>query len=210
MLVRTPSRRLLCIAIVAVAAACQRSQDDLVGPAQLAAPAANRPSMAAAAAAYLSPGRFSITYYGNWCGGGWSGGVSGGAFGSAAPVDKMDVACQKHDYAYQAADQYWGPKYKAAKTTSDRKSYCTSWRDAYASANKALAVAASLLPGRVALAWSMTIGETPDVWGYDSRIYGPHPWKAYQRNDYAERVITAKVLGLFNDPPCSTMTGLPG
>jgi hypothetical protein len=147
--------------------------------------------------AYKSPGIFVAEYYGNWCGPNWS-----GAGGVLAPIDKLDTACKTHDKAFAAADTKWTTKYKKAKNASERKTYCTSWRNDYKAANTALSLAASRLPDRNTLASSMKRGDTPDVWGYDSRIYGPHPYTATKRFNYA--VGTIALTWAFKDPPCSS------
>jgi len=41
--------------------------------------------------------KFSLPIYGKWCGPGWSGGKSG----KDGPIDKVDAACQAHDYCYR-------------------------------------------------------------------------------------------------------------
>lgn len=145
-------------------------------------------------------GQFGLRYYGKWCGPDWSGGTAGGEL----PIDRMDTACRTHDRAYESANNYWGPKYRAATTTTMKNSYCTSWRTAYKNADNSLAASAANLPSRIALAYSVSRGETPDVWGYDKRIYGAHPWSAYQRSDYAYNVRIVNALLLFRDPACST------
>lgn len=148
---------------------------------------------------YKSTGKFSTTYYGNWCGSFWSGGTTG----KESPIDRLDTACQTHDGAYGTADAYWGQQYRAATTRTARASACTSWRLNYFNANNALASAAYNLPGRSALEKSVTSMEKPDVWGYDSRIFGPHPRSAYQRVTFRDGLVAVRVTGLFKDPPCS-------
>lgn len=153
----------------------------------------------AAAATYASTGKFSALYYGNWCGPSWSGGSSR----REPPIDQMDVACQTHDRDYVIADSYWGQQYRTAKTKALRAAACTSWRYNYFNANNALMSAAAVLPAKSALEKSMKAKETPDVWGFDSRIFGPHPRTAAQRVVFRDAVIAVRLTGLFKDPPCS-------
>lgn len=47
----------------------------------------------------------SIFRYGNWYGPGWWGGSTDVKPGNKAPVDSLDIIAQRHDFAYQVAEQ---------------------------------------------------------------------------------------------------------
>lgn len=153
---------------------------------------------AAVATTFKSTGKFSMFYYGNWCGKNWSGGTSK----KESAIDRLDTACQNHDRDYATADAYWGKEYRSATTKPVRASACTNWRLNYFNANNTLVSVASKIPGRPALEKSMKAGEKPDVWSYDSRVFGPHPRTASERDAFRDRLVTGRFTGLFKDPPC--------
>lgn len=146
--------------------------------------------------------RYGGRYYGNWCGPGWSGGRDGAA-GTGVPVDDLDQQCQYHDRAYAAADDYWGPLYAAAETTSAQNEACASWRGVYWSVDGVLTRAVRGLPE---LAGTVHHSR-PDGWNYDPAVFGTHPLTTGERINYRDLVILAGNLGFFNDPPCSLVTG---
>jgi hypothetical protein len=145
-----------------------------------------------------SQGQFSLQHYGNWCGGDWSGGFTG----VEPPIDNMDSACQTHDRAYATADAHWGNEYANAPTTPKRVLACNSWRLSYVFANNTLARAAIGLPSKSALEQSIARGDTPDVWGFDPRVFGPHQRTVAQRDYYRYRVLIARATFVFKDPSC--------
>lgn len=154
-------------------------------------------------AVYESPGKFSALYYGNWCGGGWSGGATGSTPGNAPPIDRLDIACQTHDRAYITADASFKAKYEAERNRTAKNAICVSWRAAYVTANGGLATAAAGLPSAKDLLASLLAQRKPDAWGYDPRIFGPHPITYLQRSQFALSVRAANVLSLFKTPTCS-------
>jgi hypothetical protein len=147
---------------------------------------------------FRSAGRFFPPYYGQWCGPSWS----GGSTGSESSIDRLDSACKKHDESYAAADRYWQPLFKYARTLSASWSYCQSWKAAYKTADGVLKTAAQSLSSLTMLQASMTRGDAPDVWGYDRRVYGTHVLSATGRSLYRDGVVAASVTGLFKNPPC--------
>jgi hypothetical protein len=176
---------------------CHQSADSPTAP---ASPSVTTIALAGKATpTYSDPGQFTITKYGNWCGGDWGGGYSR----TASAIDRLDTACRNHDNTYAAANAKWSESYKAAPPSSTtRLVYCRAWIEDYSKANSQLVSAAKKLPALEDLRKSMERGDTPDAWNYDSRIYGPHRQNAGQRVAYVNRLKTASVLNLFYSPNC--------
>lgn len=152
-----------------------------------------------AAGINLGSPKYGGKFYGNWCGPDWSGGVTN-KIGDAIPVDDLDLLCRHHDSGYAGADSYWGPIYRKAKTTADRKKACNSWLWVYRQTDVAMTSAVRNLPSLVG-----TIHPTrPDAWKYDPTIFGVHPRTVAQRQAYKVSAVITGNLGLFKTPPCST------
>ena len=113
--------------------------------------------------------------YGNWCGQGWG--------GSGDPVDQLDEACREHDLQYAAADTRWQPEYESISRLNPvgRARACDDWKQAYRSADRALA-------DRIRTLSRLDTASMPDTWGYDPRVYSlsSHPLTVEDRNSLAQ------------------------